>query len=124
MKGAAPAERAPSRQDEGRAPLAAVASGDALTRYRLGVASHLERQALLQAGRALTGFVVVEMDILVTSGRAVAVEVQQDGGAPAFAAEVRRAVWNALASVPLPPEWVGQSLRVGLALGFEPAAPD
>lgn len=113
------ADPAPASRQQGFAALQAVpVSGDALTRFRLGLAWHLGRLEAAPSG--LPEATTVELSIHLSEGRVTGVEVTHDGGRPAVAAWAAEQTRLAAASMALPDELAVATLRVDLALRFEP----
>lgn len=117
---AAPNAAAESRQnEEGRArPI--LVHGDALTRYRLGLAWQLGRTDGAPRSGVAGQAVTVELAVVLGAGRALAVEVVDDGGDAALAAQAVERVRRASLAVAVPVELGDGLLRVSLALRFEP----
>jgi hypothetical protein len=109
-----------SRQTERESPRPVLIQGDALTRYRLAVAWQLGRGRLLQATGSPARLVTVELAVVLAAGRAIAVEVVDDGGFAFLAARAAEQVRQASRLVPVPEELGEALLRVSLALRFEP----
>src|SRR5574338_1656379 len=107
---------APSRQLAPESPLPVPVGGDALTRYRLGLAWHLGRDALLRAAPAPAQAVTVELVVVLAAGRAMDVQVMDDGGSASLAAQAAERTRQAIRRVPVPPELGETPLRVELAL--------
>ena len=97
-----------------------MVEGDALTRYRLGLASHLGRDSGLKAAGLPGRPVVVELMIVLAAGKVIGVEVVDDGGFATLAARAADRVRQASRSVPVPPELRESPLRVSLGVAFEP----
>jgi hypothetical protein len=113
------ADPVPASRQEGLAALQAVpVSGDALTRFRLGLAWHLGRLGAVPGG--LPEATTVELSIHLSEGRVMGVEVTHDGGRPAVAAWAAEQTRLAAADMALPDDLGAATLRVDLALRFEP----
>lgn len=95
-----------------------LVQGDALTRYRLGLAWQMRHR--LAAGEVGAGPVTVELAVVLAEGRVTAVEVENDGGHAALGARAVEWTWLAAHRVPVPPELGRAPLRVTVALRFEP----
>jgi hypothetical protein len=108
------------RQVSQESVMAVPVQGDALTRYRLGLAWHLGRNAPPQAAGARVGPVTVELSVVLRAGRAIRVEVEDDGGAGALAAWAAQQTLAAIRLVPVPAELGEATVTVGLAMRFEP----
>lgn len=93
--------------------------GDALTRYRLGLARHLARDSRLQGLGLPAAPVTIELVVRLAAGRASGVQVLDDGGFAGLAARAAERVRVAIRQVPVPPELGGESIRVDLGLRFE-----
>lgn len=94
--------------------------GDALTRYRLGLAWHLGRDARLKAAGSPGRPVAVELVVMLAGGKAIGVEVVDDGGFATLSALAADRVRQASRTVAVPPELGESPLRVSLAVLFEP----
>lgn len=109
-----------SRQVEPTSSSSVPVQGDALTRYRLGLAWGLGRDDVLRAVGSPARPVTVELVVVLAEGRAIAVEVADDGGFTSLAARAAERARQAVSLVPVPPELGEASLRVNFALRFEP----
>lgn len=89
-------------------------------RYRLGLASYLGRNSGLKAIGLPGRPVVVELTVVLAAGKAIGVEVVDDGGFATLAARAADRVRQASRSVPVPPELGESPLRVSLGMLFEP----
>lgn len=114
------ASLAPSRAVQTASPAPRIIPGDALTRYRLGLAWHLARDAGLRVAGSPARPVTVELAVVLAEGRAVAVEVLDDDGFAFLAAKAVERVRQASRLVPVPPELGDGRLQVSMALRFEP----
>lgn len=114
------ASLAPSRavHTESSAPL--IIPGDALTRYRLGLAWHLARDPGLRVAGSPSRPVTVELAVVLAGGRAISVEVLDDDGFAFLAAKAVERVRQASRVAPVPPELSDGRLQVSMAVRFEP----
>ena len=103
---------------ESRRPL--FIHGDVLTRYRLGLAWQLGQDSRLKATRSPDRPVTVELTVIVAAGRAIGVEIEDDGGSASLASTAAEQTRQASRLVPVPPELGDGLFRVNLALRFEP----
>jgi hypothetical protein len=94
--------------------------GDALTRYRLGLAWQLGQNGRLKAIGSPTRPVTVELTVMIAAGQAIGVQIDDDGGFAPLAALAAEQARQASRVVPIPPELGDTLLRVSLALRFEP----
>jgi hypothetical protein len=111
---------APSRDIHPASSLPLLLQGDALTRYRLGLAWQLGRDARLKTAGSPTRPVTVELAVMLADGRVIGVEVTDDGGFASLAATAAEQARHASRVVPVPLELGDGLLRVSLALRFEP----
>lgn len=125
----APGTKAPPARVEGpsasrqEAPLAGPplpVSGDALTRYRLSLAWHAGHLARSPALGHLAKPVTIELSVHLIQGRVVRVAAEDDGGAPELAVWAVEQVRQMAAEAAVPEDLAAVTVRVGLALRFEP----